>query len=208
MLPVVKSPFIIIPEALSPLQCEKLTDSAEFVQLDVNKRGLPTATTKVVQSATATLHNVIKQYDVDIIAKYGSGIRHMEQTRITWINNEVDPAATCDNSAFIRNKWLRVHNRDLTAILFMSDFNDSPPFDGDFEVYGGKMEFPTHGFGFNPIRGTMIIMPSDPHFAHVFSKVSVGDCFFAKTFIQLEQPLIYTPEEFPGKWSEWLHDAF
>ncbi len=202
------SPFLIIEDAVSPLQCEKIVDSVEFLSLDVDKLNRPIETTKTTDVGSDIIHKKIRQYQTDILAKYGSNILDIDKTRVIWSDSTVSPRPMCDNSTRIKDKWLRVHNRDLTAIVFMSDFNDRPPFDGEFEVYGGKLEFPSHGFGFNPVRGTMVIMPSDPHFTHVFSPISMGHLFVSKTFITLERPLIYSPKNFPGTWREWLTDKF
>lgn len=203
----VRSPFFIIDEAISPLQCEQVADSAEFISLDVNKFGHPVMTIKHTELAHMIIAGALADHREAIEEHYQAVIANVEPTRVQWADSTVNPAATCDNSTRIKDKWLRVHNRDLTALVFLSDYNDKPPFDGEFEVYGGKFEFPSHGFGFNPVRGTMIIYPSDPHFTHVFSKIGMGELFVSKTFIQLESPLIYSPKNFPGTWKQWLEQV-
>lgn len=203
-----KSPFMIYSDAVSPMQCENIVDSVEFIALDIDKFSKPIETTKMSDLGTAIIHQAIRDREQDIVKCFGSGIAEMDDTRIIWADSTVVPRPQCDNSVRVKDKWLRVHNRDLTAVVFMSDFNDRPPFDDDFEVYGGKLEFPSHGFGFNSVRGTMIIMPSDPHFTHVFSPVLEGDLFISKTFITLKTPFLYTPKLFPGTWKEWLNENF
>jgi hypothetical protein len=202
-----RSPFFIIDEAISPLQCEQVADSAEFLSLDVNKSGQPVMTIKHTELAHEIITTAIATHQSVIEEHYQGKIANLEPTRVQWADSTVNSVATCDNSTRIKDKWLRVHNRDLTALVFLSDYNDKPPFDGEFEVYGGKFEFPSHGFGFNPVRGTMIIYPSDPHFTHVFSKIGMGELFVSKTFIQLESPLIYSPKNFPGTWKQWLEQV-
>lgn len=202
-----RSPFFIIHEAISPMQCEQVADSAEFISLDVNKSGQPIMTIKHTELAHMHIAKAIADNQEAIEQHYQASITHLEPTRVQWADGTVRPAATCDNSTRIKDKWLRVHNRDLTALVFLSDYNDKPPFDGEFEVYGGKIEFPSHGFGFNPVRGTMIIYPSDPHFTHVFSKIGMGELFVSKTFIQLDPPLLYSPKNFPGTWRQWLEQS-
>jgi hypothetical protein len=205
----VRSPFYIIEDAISPLQCEALVDDVEFLSHDVDASGRQIDTHKVSDTATDLIHDVLEDHREGIEAYYNRKITFMDKTRVVWSSSEVDiQLPWCDNSVRMKDKWLRVHNRDLTAVLFCSDFNDKPPFDSDFEVYGGKMEFPSHGFGFNPVRGTIVIMPSDPHFTHVFSKIAAGDLYLCKTFLATDPPLIYTPKDFPGTWQQWLSGNF
>lgn len=206
--PAVNSPFIIIENAISPLQCEEVVDSMEFLSLDVDKTGNSRLTTKMSDFGSAMIDPIVRGLDNQITAKYGSSIFGLDKTRVCWADHSVQPGPICDNSIHVKNKWLRVHDRDLTVVVFLSDYNEQPPFDGEFEVYGGKMEFPSHGFGFNPIRGTMIIMPADPHFTHIFSPISAGDLYISKTFVTLKEVMIYSPKQFPGVWSQWLADSF
>lgn len=200
----IRSPFVIIEEAISPYQCEQIVDSAEFIQLDVNKVNQPIMTAKHTELAHDIVRQAIETNRALIESHYNSAIINIEHTRVQWQDETVRPVPVCDNSTRVKDKWLRVHNRDLTALVFLVDYNDKPPFDGEFEVYGGKIEFPSHNFGFNPVRGTMVIYPSDPHFTHVFSKIDLGDLFVSKTFLALDPPLIYQPKQFPGTWQQWL----
>lgn len=203
------SPFMIFPDAISPLQCEGIVDSVEFLIHDVDKTNRQIETHKTSDHGSDLIHEFLEEHREEIEEYYSRKIVSLDKTRMVWSSSEVEVQQPwCDNSVRIKDKWLRVHNRDLTAVLFCSDYNDKPPFDSDFEVYGGKMEFPSHGFGFNPVRGTIVIMPADPHFTHVFSKISVGDLYLGKTFIATDPPLLYSPKNFPGTWREWLNDAF
>ena len=112
----------------------------------------------------------------------------------------------CENSHYVNGKWLRTKHRDLTGVLFLSEFHDTVPFDDDYEVYGGKLEFPQHGFGFNPQRGTLIVYPSDPHFINVTTGVQAGELFQIRLNISTEKALVYQPAEFPGEFSTWLQE--
>jgi len=203
-----KSPFIILEDAVSPMQCEELLDNTDFVTMDVDKHGKPAMTIRMSDEASAIVHPILQHIGAQIEEKYGSPIHSLEQSRIQWMDDSVVPSPVCDNSFRSHDKWLRVHDRDLTATLFLVDFNDKPPFDGEFEVYGGKLEFPSHQFGFNPVRGTVVIHPSDPHFTHIFSPVRAGDLFVVKTFITLKTPLLYSPKNFPGSYQHWLAPHF
>ena len=90
--------------------------------------------------------------------------------------------------------------------MFLSDYSENYPFDSDYEVYGGKLEFPQHDFGFNPERGTLIMYPSGPHFINAFSEVLAGDLFAARFHFGTHMPFLYNPEEFPGDYTNWFSD--
>jgi hypothetical protein len=99
---------------------------------------------------------------------------------------------------------VRVRDRDLTAVIFLTDHQDKPPFDPEFEVSGGKLEFPQHGFGFNPERGTMVVFPADPHFLHRTAPVKAGELFQIRLHIATKEPFLYQPDDFPGDFRSWL----
>jgi hypothetical protein len=90
--------------------------------------------------------------------------------------------------------------------LFLTDYNDKPPFDEDYEVFGGKLEFPQHQFGFNPQRGTLIAFPSEPHFINMVSSILVGSLYLTKFHIATKSPLLYDPNKFPGNYNTWLRE--
>ncbi len=86
------------------------------------------------------------------------------------------------------------------------DYNDQPPFDKEFEVFGGKLEFLQHNFGFNPRRGLGVIFPSDPHFLNLTSSIEYGELYQIRFQLQTETMFLYKPEEFPGDYSVWFKD--
>jgi hypothetical protein len=89
-------------------------------------------------------------------------------------------------------------------VLFLSDYQESPSFDSEYEVYGGKLEFPQHAFGFNPRRGTLVLFPSDPHFINVTSDVFVGELFQSRLQLAASTPYFYDSEMFPGNYTQWF----
>lgn len=203
-----RSPFLIFEEALSPLQCEAIIEDASFLFPDVDKNNRPIVTTKHTTLAHKLISEALEDRRDEIQAHYQSNIIDMEPSRVLWANSTVTPVPVCDNSSRYKGNWLRIHNRDVTAVVFLVDFNSDPQFDSDFEVYGGKLEFPTYNFGFNPQRGTMITYPSDPHFTHVISPVQVGHMYMTKTFLSFDTPLLFKPSQFPGTYIDWLESKF
>ena len=128
----------------------------------------------------------------------------MERVQFEWYPQGSVGEAHAENSNFLRGKWLRTKQRDLTAVLFLSDYQDADTLEEEFEVYGGKLEFPQHKFGFNPMRGTLVVFPSDPHFINITSGVFVGDLFQARIQLAAQVPYLYQPQDFPGNYTMWF----
>ena len=105
-----------------------------------------------------------------------------------------------------QDKWVRVKDRDITCVLFLSDYQSTPPIDEDYEVYGGKLEFPQHGFGFNAQRGTLIAFPSVPHFINGVASIMAGNLYLARFHIATDSPLLYDHTKFPGTYKDWLRE--
>lgn len=125
-----------------------------------------------------------------------------------WFPEESKGDFICENSEYLRHKWLRTRQRDLTGIIFLSDYQESLPFEQDYEVYGGKLEFVQHHFSFQPKRGTLIIFPSDPHFINITSKIIAGDLFQVRFHIAATQSYLYNPTVFPGDYSSWFKGMY
>jgi hypothetical protein len=102
---------------------------------------------------------------------------------------------------------MRLYNRDFTGVIFLSDYQEQVPFDDEYEVFGGKLEFYSHKFGFNPQRGTLIIFPSDPHFINATSPIQAGDLFQIRFHITCTQPYLYNPKNFPGNYTTWFNET-
>lgn len=101
---------------------------------------------------------------------------------------------------------------DLTAVLWLTQFNDKAPLDPRIEVFGGRLEFPAYGFGFSPEVGTLVIHPAGPHFIWAVSQVQVGSLHQARFNItgRTEDDGFwnYNPQNFPGDWKAWLNEYF
>lgn len=112
----------------------------------------------------------------------------------------------CDSAAFKRKRWHRINERVLTGVIFLKDFESTPPFDLQRHVYGGKLEFPLYSFGFQAQAGTMIIYPSCERFISLISPVLVGHLQLIKFFIHADAPWLYNPASFPGDYMTWFAD--
>lgn len=199
-----KSPFIVVENFLSPKVCEQIVDNLGFYTPDYTPEGDPLLMSRtddrceeiVYKQFTPLLTGIEKHYDYN-----HKGTERMQfEFRVDGV--ESDPH--CENCKYINKKWTRVYNRDFTCVLFLSDYNDKPPFDSDFEVYGGKLEFPQHQFGFNPQRGTLIIFPSGPHFINANAEILAGELVQVRFHLAGKLPYLYQPENFPGDYRNWF----
>ena len=201
-----KSPFKIYRNFLSPKFCEDVVDDLGFYTPDVDAEGRPIKMYRHHEPSSMLIYSRIKQIIPDVEEYYSVEHRGTEDITFEYIATGVKPEPICENSSYIRKKWTRIRDRDLTGLLFLSDYQEEVPFDRDYEVYGGKLEFPQHGFSFEPERGTLVVYPSGPHFINAFSEVFAGDLFVARFHFGTELPFLYNPAEFPGDYTSWFRD--
>ncbi len=199
-----KSPFFVVQDFISPMMCEDIVDSLEFNVPDVDKDDHPIPTIKTSEIAEQVIYERFLQLIPQLEKYYNVSYKGMERVQFEWFPQGSEGEAHAENSNFLRGKWLRTKQRDLTAVLFLSDYQEHDQFEQEFEVYGGKLEFPQHKFGFNPQRGTLVVFPSDPHFINITSGVFIGDLFQARIQLAAQTPYIYQPRDFPGNYTMWF----
>lgn len=199
-----KSPFFVVQDFISPMMCEDIVDSLEFNVPDVDKDDRPIPTIKTSEIAEQVIYERFLQLIPQLEKYYNVSYKGMERVQFEWFPQGSEGEAHAENSNFLRGKWLRTKQRDLTAVLFLSDYQEHDQFEQEFEVYGGKLEFPQHKFGFNPQRGTLVVFPSDPHFINITSGVFIGDLFQARIQLAAQTPYIYQPRDFPGNYTMWF----
>lgn len=202
-----RSPFIVIEDFISPLRCEDLIDLANFTTPDTTKEGKNLCTSKLSEPVEQTIFGDIRANAQQWLSYYDSSLKYKgtERIHIEWIPEaSAGVRAHAENSEFLNQKWARTQARDLTGVLFLMDYSEDANFDPYFEVYGGKLEFPQHGFGFNPKRGTAVVFPSDPHFINLTTPVQVGELFQIRFHISATTPYIYDPKQFPGTYKTWF----
>jgi hypothetical protein len=199
-----KSPFYVVPDFISPLMCEDIVDALELTVPNTDKDGKEVATIKTSEIAEQIIYERMLQLIPDLEKYYNVLYKGMERVQFEWLPPESVGEMHCENSNFLRGKWLRTKQRDLSAILFLCDYQDTSQFEQEFEVYGGKLEFPQHKFGFNPTKGTLIVFPSDPHFINISTAVIVGDLYQARIQLAAQSPYIYQPVNFRGNYLSWF----
>ncbi len=201
-----KSPFYIVEEFVSPLLCEELIEICDFTVPDSDTDGKYVKTMKSSERAEAIIYERLLLLLPELQAHYQFLYKGTKPVLFEWIPEGSRGDMGAENSNYVRGKWLRTKQRDFTGILFLCDYQDQIPFEQDFEVYGGKLEFPQHAFGFNPRRGTLVVFPSDPHFINVTADAVVGDLFQARIQIAAREPYLYDPQKFPGNYTNWFTD--
>lgn len=201
-----KSPFLVVEELLSPLQCEQIIEDLDLLFPDVDQNDNPIKKIVFNETAEAMIYEKVSPLFPQIEQYYNIQYKGTEQISFEWYPEYSKGDFACENSRYLRKKWVRTENRDLTSIIFLCDYQPTVPFDNDYEVYGGKLEFPQWGFGFNPRRGTMVIYPSDPHFINITTTIQAGELYQARIHIAAERPFIFDPKQFPGDYKVWFGD--
>jgi len=201
-----KSPFYVIQEFISPQLCEHVVALLDWNEPDTNREGKPIKTVKSSERAQQILYERIINTLPEIQSHYGFTYKGTEDIIFEWFPSESCGTIQSENSSYLRRKWLRTKQRDITGVLFLSDYQDKIPFDNEYEVYGGKLEFPQHQFGFNPQRGTLIFFPSDPHFLNITTQIYAGDLYQARIQITAQTPYLYDARNFPGNYQTWFNN--
>ena len=199
-----KSPFYIVDDFISPLLCEEIVDLCNYNVPDTDKEGHHTKTTKPCEAAETIIYERLVHILPALQTHYEFAYKGTERVLFEWFPEGSQGQFECENSEHLRGKWLRSRSRDFTGILFLTDYQETVPFEQDYETYGGKLEFVQHQFSFQPVRGTLVIFPSDPHFINITSRIVAGDLFQARIQMVAKSPYLYDPQQFPGNYTTWF----
>lgn len=201
----IRSPFYIKQKFLSPLLCEEIINELDFTYPDTDPNGFPIRTMKGDERIEEIVFNKFESLIPKVKKYYNVEYRGTEPMMFEWYAQACEGESPhCENSDYINKKWVRVKDRDFTCITFLCDFQERTPFDRDFEVRGGKLEFVQHQFGFNPQRGTLIIFPSGPHFINNTSLIEAGDLFQIRFHFTTTKPYFFDPKKYQGTYEEWF----
>lgn len=202
---MVKSPFFVIQDFLSPLLCEQIADDINFIYPDKDPNDKPIKSMKSHDRSEEVIFQHLRPYIPKLEKHYGVEYRGTTLMMFEWYPQGcAGEKPHSENSDYIRKKWVRTRDRDLSCVLFLCDYQDHIPFDGDFEVYGGKLEFFQHRFGFNPQRGTLVVFPSEAHFLNGTTAIKAGDLMQVRFHVATTSPFIYQPSDFPGDYTTWF----
>ena len=208
----VNSPFIIITDFLSPLTCERIVDDIRVATPDFDDT--TEQPLKLERHALQWHHDIAERFQevIPVIEqKYDAVYKGLAQPTFQYYpENAKSPAEQpgCENSKYIRKKWVMHKDVDLVGFIWLKDFNSNVPLDPRFEVFGGKLEFPAFNFSLVPQRGTLVLFPAGPHFITAISPIMLGDLYQIKLNVNIMAKngsrWFYQPQNHPGKWQDWL----
>lgn len=175
------SPFFIIEEFISPLQCENIRN-LNFVK---NSK-IPHVQT--IKDGQKLIINSLLDYKDEIEKRFNGVIN--SDIKSLFLQFPENPAIPCqsvqiDSWQLIRRKWTKIKNIDLIGLIPLKTYNSEVPIDVGFETYGSKIEFPNFNFGILPERGSLILFPSAPNFNYAISHNLLGGIEFIKIHIVL-----------------------
>lgn len=210
---MIRSPFFVIEDAVSPAKCELIIGQLGIRQPSIGEDGKPLKHERLVKDAELVtfIQDAIQPSLGQMEERYDAAIKNFETPLFQqYFESPGSPAEIhgCENARFLRKKWVKVKDIDLVGYLWLKDYNSGVPLDPRFEVYGGKLEFPAYDFSLVPQRGTMVFFPGGPHFITATSPVLVGTLEVIKVGIKLHlpdgEPWLYQPQAYPGSYQEWF----
>jgi len=203
----IKSPFLIIKDFLSPLECEEILQIYDWNFNNVNENGKPIKSIVPSPLYSRRIWNHLEDCFDDIQEYYDIDIKHVDEVYFEWYpENCVDEGLRCENSIYNNGKWSIVNRNDFSVIIFLKDYCISKDIDPDYECYGGQLEMINHKFKFSPERGTAIIFPSNQYFVNRTIPSKVGDVCQIRTHITCEQLFNYNPSDFQGDYTLWFRE--
>lgn len=203
----IKSPFFVVQNFLEPLLCENITDSLKFFHPDTDADGIPQRTIRGHEDMDLLVYDKFSKFINNIEKHYGVKHRGVSPMIYEWYTEGCKGYIPhCENSDYTNNKWIKTSDIDFTGVIFMSEYQDTVPFDSDFEVFGGKLDFSFWNFGLNPQMGTLVIFPSCPNFVNATSTIKAGDLYQIRFNISTDKPFVYDRANFPGEYTEWFKE--
>lgn len=202
----IKSPFVVVQNFLSPLFCEDIITRLNhtYPNRDIDNKIIKTVKTN--RLSDIRILNELEQILPDLEEYYNfkrEGILPFDYEWYVAGCKEEQPR--CENSAYGNNGWIRINDYDFTGIIFLNDYQEKIPFDSDYEVFGGKLEFPNHQFSFNPSRGTLIFFPGNQHFINHTSLIKFGELNQIRFHVVAENtPWQYDKTQFGGTYLDWF----
>ena len=202
-----KSPFFVVEEFVSPLQCEDIVERLNNIlpQRDVKNKVLCTqkinklTEMRIMPSLQELMPSLEKHFEFDYLGT--------TSFKFNWYPTGYnDQTIICDNSVKISSGWKRTNEYDFSGLIFLNDFRAEAPFDDYYEVKGGKHEYITHQFGFNPQRGTLIIHPSAPNFTYSITPIEVGNLNVIRFNLKAVEEYNYDMNKFKGNYKTWFVD--
>lgn len=206
-----KSPFLTYQYLLDSDFCDEIARSVRVEPL-LSQDGVPEPQERYFLPLEEQIFNHIKPLVPEIETHYSikyRGTEHLIFQQFPATGKQAEPPH-CENAVFKRKKWIKVKDRDLTGIIWLKDYQESPPFDQKTQVLGGKLEFPLYNFGLQAQKGTMVIYPANERFISLTTAVLVGELQCIRIHIaggvgeNGEGVWVYQPADYPGDYRSWF----
>lgn len=211
---MIRSPFLTFQYLLESDLCDSIARAVRVHPL-ISEDGLPESTERhyvpLETEIFAKIQPLLPQIQAHYNIKY-RGTEHLIFQQFPATGKQAEPAH-CENAVFKRKKWIKVKDRDLTAIIWLKNYQESPPFDQATQVLGGKLEFPVYNFGLQPQKGTMVVYPANERFISLTTAVLVGELQCIRIHIaggtgeDGQGSWVYQPNDFPGDFRTWFADV-
>jgi len=214
----IRSPFLVIQDFISHKACESILGKIEVRQPDLDKDDRPIKMEHHNDELENGLFSRFKEFVPTIEERYGAKYRATEKLVFQYFPEDSSKPAEnpgCESSKFLRRKWVKMKDIDLTGILWLKDYNNNVPLDPRTETYGGKLEFPVYNFSLVPQRGTLVLFPAGPHFIYAISPILVSPLYQVKFNVCVTEPngglWFYQPANFlyderKGPLESWFNE--
>ena len=203
---MIHSPFHVVENFISPLQCEHLVQQLGLKAPNTNEFGQAKHERLLPPLEAGPLLGELDALSPLLEKRYGGSLAATPNLLFQqyWENPKL-PAEPhwAEGWDFKRKKWNKIKDINLVGFIWLKDYHDAVPLDPRFEVYGGKLEFPAYNFSLVPVRGTLIMYPATPHFVTAMSHVMLGSLEQIKVTMKLSG-FDYSPAKFPGSYQEWF----
>jgi len=202
----IKSPFLVFQHFITTDLCDQFAKDVRVEPLKTDDDILQSSE-RFHPEIELKIFELFKPLIPEIEAHFNltyRGTEHLVFQQFPTSNGKPAEEPHCENAVFKRKQWIKVKDRDLTGILWFKDHQEAPPFDIKTQVLGGKLEFPTFSFGFQPQAGTLVIYPSNERFISLTSPILVGELQCVRFHICAEGIWIYQPADYKGDFRSWF----
>lgn len=209
---MIKSPFLVFQYLFDSDTCARFAETVRVEPLrtpDGRLEGLERNYVPLEGEILEKVTPLIPQIEAHFGVKH-RGLEHLVFQQFP-VTGKLAEEPKCENAVYKRKKWVKVRDRDLTGILWLKDYQETPPFDPARHVLGGKLEFPVYNFGLQPQRGTLVIYPSCERFISATTNILVGELqcvrFHFASSAPNGAPWIYQPANFQGDFRTWFSNV-
>lgn len=201
-----KSPFLVFQDFLEPEDCDKIAQEVRVIP-NVDPDGTPLAMERHYAPLEDDIFEKLKKLTPKLESHY-TGFKYRGTEHLIFqqfpATGKMAEEPHCENAVYKRKKWVKVRDRDLTGVLWLKDYRDTPPFNTQTQVLGGKLEFPVYNFGFQPQKGTLVLYPACERFIALTSAILVGELQCVRVHIAGHGNWLYDPVGYPGDFRTWF----